>query len=194
MRLALGPFSLLMVCLGACAHGGHNLDPSLNITNEQRLEAATESSGEGVDVNTLICRYTSPEVQLARDASQSRADRIARYNTTIQHAQTTENQFDEEFRRDPDLLYGPNAAEYQKRRQACVELAVTLERERAGLEAEEGAGKGASAAQSQPAFVDEGIKPAKASKATAMKAPKAKKTRVAKAKKRGRGGALARAD
>jgi hypothetical protein len=193
MRLALGPFSLLMVCLGACAHGGHNVNANLNISNEQRLEAATESSGEGVDVNTLICRYTSPEVQLARDASQARSDRIARYTTTIEHAKTTENQFDEEFRRDPDLIYGPNASEYQKRRQACVDLAVTLERERAGLEAEEGAGKGASTAQSQhaaPTFVED----ARPAKAAVAKVTKAKKTKVAKAKKRGRGGALARAD
>jgi hypothetical protein len=176
MRLVLAP--ALMVVMAGCAHG---------LSNEARLDAETSNeSHESVDVDALRCRDSSPEVQLARDGSGSKTDRIARYDTIIGQAKATAEQFDEEFRKDPDLVYGPQAAEWQHRRQLCTDLISAFERERKSLQGDVAPPVAEPAKVAMPAFEDE--KPAKVSKS------KAKKEKSASAKKKGRKERLARAD
>jgi hypothetical protein len=179
MRLVLAP--ALMVVMAGCAHG---------LSNEARLDAATTTeTQETVDVDALRCRDSAPEVQLARDASAPKVDRIARYDTIIGQVKATAEQFDEEFRKDPDLVYGPQAAEWQHRRQLCTDLISTFERERKSLQADlvpSSAPAPEPAKVAAPVIEDE--KPVKASKA------KSKKDKVASSKKKGKKERLARAD
>jgi len=191
MRLVLASAVSMMGL--ACAHLPRALTHEPAVSNEARLDEATADSKEAVsvDVEALRCRDTSPEVRLARDASGKTADRIARYDVVIKQAKDTQAQFDEEFRKNPDLIYGASADEYQRKRQTCTELISTFERERLVLQADAQSGGVPDLVNAKPspapvAAVEEDVKPAKHSKA--------KKDKVAKAKTRGKKMRLARAD
>jgi len=113
----------------ACAHG---------VTNEQRLDgvtAARPEEGAG-EASELRCRDTSPEVSIARDRTQKKSERTARYTWAIAEAKGTSARFDEAFKKDPDLVYGPNADAWKRKQAACVELALALEKEKASIERE----------------------------------------------------------
>lgn len=127
MRLVLASFLGLWVV--GCAH---------TVTNEQRLDGVTEAVVESAseEAAELRCRDSSPEVQLARDKSQKKAERLARYQWAIADAKSTAARFDEAFRKDPDLVYGPAAGEWKRRQSYCTELVVALERERSRVDIE----------------------------------------------------------
>jgi hypothetical protein len=100
------------------------------VSNEARLDANPRDD----EKNELRCRDATPEVVIARDASHSRSERLQRYHAAIAEARSMEKRFDETFRRDPDLIYGAEAGEWQRRQHGCVELADRLERERVAVE------------------------------------------------------------
>ena len=128
MRLVLAA-GVAGLWLSACAH---------TVTNEERLEGMTDVTVDTVEEgsNALRCRETSPEIQIARDATQPKAERMARYEWAIADAKATHGRFDEAFRREPDLVYGPEAAEWKRRQAACLALAAELRKERDRVEVE----------------------------------------------------------
>lgn len=128
MRLVLASVVALMGV--GCAH---------TVTNEERLDGLTDTVVEEVDVGKLRCRDTSPEIQLARDASRKQAERVSRYQSAVAEAKSMQARFDEAFRKDPDLVYGAKGEEWKRRQAFCGELVVTLEREKARVEVEEAA-------------------------------------------------------
>jgi hypothetical protein len=194
MRLVL---AMAVSLMGAgCAHLPRALTHEPAVSNEARLDEATAESKEAVsvDVDALRCRDTSPEVRLARDASGKTADRVARYDAVIKQAKDTQAQFDEEFRKNPDLIYGATAEEYQRKRQVCTELISAFERERLVLQADAQSGGvpdivPAKSSPASVATVEDDVKPSKHSKAK-----KEKKDKVAKVKSRSKKMRIARAD
>lgn len=129
MRLVLLP-AFASLWLLACAHGAA-------VTNEQRVEGVTEAVVDShEDAAELRCRDTSPEVSIARDRAQKKAERMARYAWAIADAKATAARFDEAFRKDPDLVYGPQAGEWKRRQAGCVELVAALGKEQSRLELE----------------------------------------------------------
>jgi hypothetical protein len=174
-------------CVGAfgCAHV---------VTNEERIDLALTSQSQTNDADALRCRDTSPEIQLARDEKTAKPERLTRYTSVVAQMKATEERFDEEARKDPDLLYGPKAGEWQHKKQVCVDLSAALEHERALLAvdgqspavAAEAANAGAVAPAADAGDSD--------SSKSAAKVSKAKKAKLAKAKKHGKNAQLARAD
>lgn len=190
-----------MACLSvlgaACAHGP---------TNEQRLDLV--GSAETIDeASDIRCRDTSPEVQIARDHSHAKTERLQRYSWAIAEAKATEKRFDEAFKKDPDLQYGAEAGEWKKRQRGCVDLALTLERERSAVEREADAAPAAATApasapavEEKAAAADEAFsaedtealaKPYKKNVKASKAAKKAKVAKAAKKKKSGRSTTLA---
>ncbi len=165
------------------------------VTNEERIDLALTSQSETNDADALRCRDTSPELQLARDEKTAKPERLTRYASVVAQTKATQDRFDEEFRKDPDLLYGPKATEWQHRKQLCVDLSAALEHERALL-----AMDGSSPAHAaEPVAVAGAVAPAadsgdSDSSKSAAKQSKAKKAKLAKAKKHGKNAQLARAD
>jgi hypothetical protein len=172
MRLAL--VSALGLVMVGCAHA---------VSNEARLEAVSSTARtEAPNLDALNCRDGSPEAQGARDALASKAERVAGYDAAMARVKATQRQFDEVFRKDPDLVYGPQASQWQHRRQLCTDLLNAYQAEREALDAP--AVAAAPAKVATPVYEDE--KPAKVAKA--------KKAKVAKVPKRGSKERLARAD
>ena len=119
---------VLAVCVSACAH---------TVTNEQRLDGMTDVVVDSTEeAKELRCRDTSPEVQLSRDASQRKAERLARYGSAISAAKATSARFDDAFKKDPDLLYGDAAGDMKRRQSFCIELVATLQKEQTRLDLE----------------------------------------------------------
>jgi hypothetical protein len=116
MRLVL-PLALSFI---GCAHVG--------VSNESRLEPSDVGEEE------LRCRDATPEIMSARDESNRRSERLSRFDRAISEARGMEKRFEEAFRRNPDLIYGAEAAEWKRRQHGCVELARRLERERIDVE------------------------------------------------------------
>jgi len=176
MRLVLA--AVLVVMGVGCAHG---------LSNEARLDAETTAPAGSSHIDALRCRDGSPEVQLARDAKAPKGDRLARYDSVLKQVKETQEQFDEEFRRDPDLVYGAQADGWKHRQQLCTDLMAAFERERKALQGD----VAPAAFEPEPVKVAapgvEDEKPGKVSKV------KAKKDKLAKAKKRSKE-RLARAD
>jgi hypothetical protein len=126
MRLVL--LATASLWLLACAHG---------VTNEQRVDGATEAVVDSTaDSAELRCRDTSPEVSIARDRAQKKSERLARYAWAVADAKATVARFDEAFRKDPDLVYGPEAGEWKRRQSFCNELVATLAKEQSRVELE----------------------------------------------------------
>lgn len=151
MRLVLA--SLVGLSAVGCAH---------TVTNEERLDGMTDVTVDSNEEATeLRCRDTSPEVQLARDRSQKKSERLARYSWAVADAKATQARFDEAFRKDPDLVYGPKADEWKRRQAFCVELASSLEKERTRVEID-AAGEPAKAAPAPAAATAVAEKPAPA--------------------------------
>ncbi len=182
MRLVLAA-AVAGLMASACAH---------TVTNEQRLDGMTDvvvDSNE--DLGELRCRETAPEVQLARDRSQKKSERLARYQDAISDARESAARFDEAFRKDPDLVYGPNAQEWKRRQLGCTELAATLERERNRVDLEVEAAPAVVEKKPAPAPAPVVAEPAKSAAdeafdedADQLRAKYTKKkTKVAKAKK-----------
>jgi hypothetical protein len=125
MRLVLGTVVMGWMA-GACAH---------TVSNEERLEGLTDVTVDSVsDAADLRCRDTAPEVQLARDGRQRKVDRLSRYSSAISDAKATAHRFEEAFRKEPDLVYGPKASEWKRRQSGCIELAAILEKEKLHVE------------------------------------------------------------
>jgi hypothetical protein len=121
MRLVLGT-AVAALMASACAH---------TVTNEERLDGMTDVTVDSVaDASEMRCRDTAPEVQIARDGKQRKGERLSRYAWAIAEAKTTAQRFDEAFKKEPDLVYGPKANEMKRRQAGCLELAATLEKER----------------------------------------------------------------
>lgn len=171
----------------ACAH---------TVTNEQRIDGMTDvvvDSNE--NLSELRCRETAPEVQLARDRSQRKSERLSRYHDAILDAKEAAARFEEAFRKDPDLVYGPNAQEWKRRQLGCTELVATLEREKTRVDLEVEATpvvpEKKAAAAPAPAPAPAAAEPAKSAADEAFEEDAdqirakytKKKTKVAKAKK-----------
>jgi hypothetical protein len=174
-------------CFGAfsCAHA---------VTNEERIDLALTSQSETNDVDALRCRDTSPEIQLARDEKTAKPERLTRYAQVVAQLKATQERFDEEFRKDPDLLYGPKATEWQHRKQVCVDVSAVLEHERALL-AMDGQAPAVAAEPTAAVAVAPVADTADSDSSKAQaKLSKAKKAKLAKAKKHGKNAQLARAD
>jgi len=114
--------------LGACAH---------TVTNEERLDGLTDVKVDSTEAAAeMRCRDASPDVQLARDRSQRKAERLSRYADAIADAKDTQARFDEVFKKEPDLVYGPDAAEWKRKQQGCTDLITALTKEQAAVERE----------------------------------------------------------
>jgi hypothetical protein len=126
MRL-VSPLIGVALCAG-CAH---------TVTNEQRLEGMTDvtvNSTEGAA--ELRCRDSSPEIQIARDVTQKKSERVARYRSAVADAKGNSERFEDAFRKDPDLLYGPKGDDWKHRQAFCLELSSTLQKEQTRVEGE----------------------------------------------------------
>ncbi|MBL8957273.1 MAG: hypothetical protein JNK82_41250 [Myxococcaceae bacterium] len=127
MRLVLSA-GVAAFGLFACAH---------TVTNEERLEGMTDVTVSSVEEATeMRCRETSPEIQLARDRSHQKAQRLASYKDALADATQTQARFDDVFKKEPDLVYGPQAAEWKRKVTACSDLIATLTKEQKDVERE----------------------------------------------------------
>ncbi len=127
MRLVLSA-GVAALGLFACAH---------TVTNEERLDGLTDVKVDSTsEAEKMRCRDGTPEVQLARDRSQRKAERLSRYAGAIANVKETQARFDELFKMEPDLIYGPQAGEWKRKVQACSDLVVVLTKEQREVERE----------------------------------------------------------
>lgn len=114
--------------LEACAH---------TVTNEERLDGMTDVTVNSTEeAAEMRCREASPEVQLARDRTQRKSERLARYSAAIADAKSTQAHFDDAFKKEPDLVYGPQSAEWKRKMQGCTDLIAALTKEQGQVERE----------------------------------------------------------
>ena len=115
---------ILSIVAVGCAH---------TITNEERLDQATESVSTASDqreLKSLECPVVNDDAKKAHDDSVEASKRKQFYESAVSGLQDKVKRYDESFAANPDLLYAANGPELQRSRERCANQLAALSREK----------------------------------------------------------------